>query len=220
MSKGKIIAIVGGPRSGKSFLVGLLAKHYGGVAILEGEEQNFPERIREDIHKNIRPLERITWFRNKLVREYFRALKIKQEGKIVVIDNFWVSYQLYIDALAKDFEGEIIHELAEIDRQTIEWPDIVIFLSLSEKGIRDFISRGGREFDRGEDFIQNQALPIHKLHMEFFNQRDIKGKVISVSRDNLDFANKEDFQKLLELIETYKPHTFELFSTNTAPKKK
>lgn len=38
MSTGKIIAVVGGPRSGKSLLVDRLAKHYEGVAILEGEE--------------------------------------------------------------------------------------------------------------------------------------------------------------------------------------
>lgn len=204
MSTGKIIAIVGGPRSGKSFLVDRLSKHYDGVAIMEGEEQDFPERIREDIQKNIRPLERITWFRNKLVREYFRAVEMKREGKTVVIDNFWLSYQLYIDALAKDFEGDIIHDLAEIDRLTIEWPDIVIFLSLSEQGIRDFIKRGGREFDQSEDFIKNQALPIHKLHDVFFSREDIKGKVISVPRDGLDFADEKDFKTLLEKIDSFK----------------
>lgn len=204
MNPGKVIAVVGGPRSGKSFLVERLAKHYEGVAILEGEEQDFPERIREDIQKNIRPLERIAWFRNKLVREYFRAIEMKREGKIVVIDNFWLSYQLYIDALAKDFEGSIIHDLAEIDRLTIEWSDIVIFLSLSEKGIRDFIKRGGREFDQSEDFIKNQALPIHKLHDAFFSREDIKERVISVQRDNLDFADKKDFSALVEKINGFK----------------
>ena len=196
----KIIAIVGGSRSGKSFLVDRLAKHYNGVAILEGEEQAFPERIREDIQQNIRPLERTIWFRNKLVKEYFHASKIKQEGKVVVLDNFWISYQLYIDALAKDFEGSIIHDLAEIDRLTIEWPDIVIYLSLSEQKIRDFIKRGGREFDQSEDFIQNQALPIHKLHNEFFSQEGVRERVISVPRDGLDFADEKDFQHLIEKI--------------------
>lgn len=129
---------------------------------------------------------------------------MKRDGKTVVIDNFWLSYQLYIDALAKDFEGSIIHDLAEIDRLTIEWPDIVIFLSLSEQGIRDFIKRGAREFDQSEDFIQNQALPIHKLHDVFFSREDIKERVISVPRDKLDFADEKDFKGLVEKIDSFK----------------
>lgn len=199
---GKIIAIVGGPRAGKSFLVDKLAKHYAGVAILEGEEQDFPERIREDIQKNIRPLERIVWFRNKLVKEFFKASELKKEGKIVVIDNFWISYQLYIDALAKDFEGDIIHDIASIDRATLEWPDVTILLSLSEDGIRKFVKQGGREFDNNEEFIVNQALPVHRLHMEFFNREEIKDKVLIIQRDELDFDNEEDFSSLLEKVDS------------------
>lgn len=202
MSNGKIIAIVGGPRSGKSFLVNLLAKHYGGVAILEGEEQDFPERIREDIQKNVRPLERIVWFRNKQVKEYLRAIELKNAGNIVITDTFWISYQLYIDALAKDFEGEVIHDIAFIDRQTLEWPDLTILLSLSEDGIRDFVKRGGREFDNNEDFIQTQALPVHKLHTDFFSMETVKDKVITIQRDNVDFEKGEDFNDLINFIES------------------
>ncbi|MCF7815589.1 MAG: deoxynucleoside kinase [Candidatus Pacebacteria bacterium] len=202
MSKvGKIISVVGGPRAGKSFLVKLLAQHYNGVAILEGEESDFPERIRIDIQENIRPLERITWFRNKLVKEYLGALEKKEEGSVVVTDNFWISYQLYIDALAKDFESEVIYDLATIDKQTLPWPDVVIFLSLEESGIRDFIKRGGRDFDQSEEFIQNQALPIHKLHTSFFNRDEIKPKVLTIQRDQLDFLNESDFESLISKIE-------------------
>ncbi len=198
---GKIIAIVGGPRAGKSYLVDKLAKYYGGVAILEGEEQDFPERIREDIQQNIRPLERIVWFRNKLVKEFSKALDLKKEDKTVVIDNFWISYQLYIDALAKDFEGEIIHDIASIDRETLDWPDLTILLSLSENGIREFVKRGGREFDNSEEFIQNQALPVHKLHFDFFSNEEMKDNVLIIQRDDIDFEKEEDFNDLIETIE-------------------
>lgn len=201
MTNGKIIAIVGGPRAGKSFLVEKLARHYGGIPILEGEEHDFPERIREDIQKNIRPLERIVWFRNKLVKEFFKALNLKNEGKTVVIDNFWISYQLYIDALAKDFEGEIIHDIASIDRETLLWPDLTILLTLSEDGIREFVKRGGREFDNSEEFIKNQALPVHKLHTDFFNKEEVKDNVLIIQRDSIDFEKEEDFNDLIESIE-------------------
>jgi len=203
MNQGKIIAVVGGPRSGKSFLVSRLAKYYKGVAILEGEESDFPERIKEDIQKNIRPLERIIWFRNKLVREYLIATKEKDKGNTIVTDNFWVSYQLYIDALANDFEGQLINDIAQTDKETLPWPDVVILLALSDEGVRDFIKRGGREFDQTEDFIQKQALPVHRLHEDFFNREGTKKNVIIVQRDELDFEKQEDLQVLIEKIEAY-----------------
>jgi deoxyadenosine/deoxycytidine kinase len=201
MNQGKIIAVVGGPRSGKSFLVSRLAEYYKGVAILEGEESDFPERIREDIQKNIRPLERIVWFRNKLVQEYLKAIKKKEEGHVVITDNFWISYQLYIEALANDFEGELINNVALIDRETLPWPDAVILLTLSEEGVRNFIKRGGREFDQTEEFIQKQALPVHRLHEKFFSREGMQKNVLIIQRDELDFEKQEDLQTLIEKIE-------------------
>lgn len=109
--EGRIIAIVGAPRSGKSFLAKRLVEHYGGRAFFEGEEINFPARIKEDIAKNIRPLERVLWFRNKLVEKYRVALRHKQKGELVILDTFWISYQLFIDALVKGFERALLRSV-------------------------------------------------------------------------------------------------------------
>jgi deoxyadenosine/deoxycytidine kinase len=204
MNQGKIIAVVGGPRSGKSFLVSRLAQHYKGIAVLEGEESDFPLRIKEDIQENIRPLERIMWFRNKQVREYFKAIKEKEEGHIVVTDNFWISYQLYTGAIADGFEEELINDVAQIDRDTLPWPDVIILLTLQEEALRDFIKRGGRQFDQTEEFIQKQALPVHRLHEEFFNREGIREKTIIIQRDDLDFEKENDLRKVIEKIERYR----------------
>ena len=200
--KGKIIAIVGPPRSGKTFFSDLLARHYKGKVILQGEEKDFPKRITEDIEKNIRPLERILWFRNMLVRKYLLALKHKNKGSVVILDTFWMSYQLHIDALVGGFRRDVIRELAEIDRKLLSYPDIIIFLKVSEKTIRKFIKLGGRKFDNSEEFIVKQALPISKLHENFFKKnRILADKVVIVERDSMDFEKKVDFQKIIRLIE-------------------
>ncbi len=52
-NKGRIIAIVGAPRSGKSYLARRLATYFNAELFLEGEEGEFPSRIEEDIAKNI-----------------------------------------------------------------------------------------------------------------------------------------------------------------------
>lgn len=89
MVKGKIICVVGAPRTGKSFLVNKLSEYIQAKAFYEGEENDFPLRLQEDIAKNIRPMERILWFRNKLVDQYTQALALKAQGETVVSD---VSY--------------------------------------------------------------------------------------------------------------------------------
>lgn len=201
-NNGKIIAVVGGPRSGKSFLSGLLAKHYKAKAILEGEEADFPERIREDIEKNIRPLERILWFRNMLARKHLQALKYKQNGKTVILDTFWMSYKLHIDALISGFPKEVIDEVAEIDEQLLSYPDVIIFLNAKKQTILKFIKLGGRKFDNSEEFIMEQALPIQELHQKFFKKHgNPTGKLIVVHRDSLDFAKPADFINIINQIE-------------------
>jgi len=197
---GKIIAIVGAPRSGKSFLAKRLVEHYGGRAFLEGEEIDFPARIKEDITKNIRPLERVLWYRNKLVEKYRVALRHKQEGELVILDTFWVSYQLFIDALAAWLERTLLHDVASIDIKSLGWPDLTVFLNISERGMRKFIALGGRSFDRSEEFIKNQALPVNTLHQKFFSRFKHRGEVFIINRGSLDFVKQRDFEKLVWMI--------------------
>ena len=200
-SKGKIIAIVGSPRSGKSFLSKILADYYGADLFIE-DANAFPARILEDLAKNIRPLERSLWFRNQLVHKYREALKCKKDDRYAVVDNFWLSWQLYIDVLDIDFEAELLREIADFDREILGWPDIIIFLKVQELSIRKFIKLGGRDFDQMEEYITKQVLPVNKSHQDFFeNNVNIPSKVIVLERDGLDFLKRDDLKKLISLIE-------------------
>lgn len=197
---GKIIAIVGAPRSGKSYLAKKLANHFDCRLFLEGEDLDFPARIKEDIKNNVRPLERIIWFRNQQVKKFCLAVKHRNQGETVIVDTFWFSYQLYIDALTKGFERKIARELADIDRKSMPWPDKIIFLDISEKNIRKFISLGGREFDNSENFIKQQVIPINRMHKELFSKKAFATRVIKIDRNNLDFNKSKDFNFLLKKI--------------------
>lgn len=200
-TKGKIIAVVGSPRSGKSFLSKILADHYGADVFIE-DVNVFPARILEDLAKNIRPLERSLWFRNQLVRKYRDALVCKKEGKSAIVDNFWLSWQLYLDVLDIDFEAELLREIADFDREILGWPDVIIFLKVQESSIRKFIKLGGRDFDQMEEYITKQVLPVNKSHQDFFeNNPSIPSKVIVLERDNMDFLRRDDLQNLIFLID-------------------
>jgi len=201
VKQGKIIALVGAPRSGKSYLTDLLAKHYSAISMHEGEVSDFPKRILEDIEKNIRPLERIIWFRNQAIKRYADALKLKEEGKMIVMDTFWITYQLYIDTLLEGFEKELMLECAALDRKTLPWPDKIIFLRIDEKGIRNFIKKGARTFDQSEDFIKNQALPVNEMHNNFFSKKENLENLFIVNRGDLDFSKLEDLSMLIKRID-------------------
>lgn len=200
MSEGRIIAVVGGPRSGKSFLTKKLADYYGGVAFIEEE---LPLRIQENLKRDVRDIERHLWFRNQQVKIFLQAQELKRRGQVAILDNFWISYQLYLEATT-GFEREVVDELAEIDRQMFDWPDLVILLCNSEQGIREFIKKGGREFDNSEEYIQRTILPINAIQEKFFKSHQGVKNVAVIDRDGLDFKDDLHFAELLERINTEK----------------
>ena len=195
--KGKIIAIMGASRSGKSYLAKKIAKEFNAELFLEGEEGEFPTRIVEDIQKNIRPLERILWFRDMLIKRYVKALELKKQGKNVVLDVFWLSNDLFFDVLLEGFELELMRERAAIDRMLLPFPDLTIFLKTSEQGIRNFVTLGGRSYDQSEEVLIEQLLPINDMHEKFFANPPTGLHVLTIDRTHKDFDREEDFAEVL-----------------------
>lgn len=140
--KGKIIAVVGVPASGKSFLVKKLAQHYKAIAFFEGEEKDLPKRVTENLKKNIRNLETIVWFRNKLAKEIVKAKKLAQKGRNMILDTFWLSNECDVKSMLKGFEKDIVTELSNFDRKILDYPNIVIFLKISGQTINNFVKKG------------------------------------------------------------------------------
>jgi len=200
---GKIIVITGGPRSGKSTLVKMLANHFNGKAFLEGEEKDFPKRIIDDIVNSDKPLELMLWFRNLAVKQYLEALEIRQKGGIAILDCFWLTNQPYIDSWVPDeFEKNLLTEVSGIDLKTFPWPDKVVVLAQSKEGIREFSKLGGREFEDNDDYLEKQ-LAIHKQHDSYFESiKNIYPNIVLLNRERLDFLNnQEHFNKVLSLLE-------------------
>ncbi len=200
-TQGKIIAVVGAPRAGKSFLVQKLAQYYGGEALLEGEEADFPARLKEDIKENIRPLERMLWFRNKMVKDYLKADAIRKEGGIAVVDTFWMSLEPYIPILTEGFERDICQDLFTIDTQLLSLPDVTILLQNSFENTKNFLKLGKRDFDSGLIYSEEYILSNQEMHRKTFSQEGLAKKAFVLQRDSLDFEKKSDLQIVLDRIE-------------------
>ena len=194
-----IIAVIGGPGVGKSFFVDKLSKYLKAETIIENVEE-IPEKIIENFKKDIGQIETILWFRNRCIRDIEKALRLKSDGKIVIMDTYLISNELHITTMTSGFEQEILLEQAKFDRKYILKPDVVIFLDASENKIKEFTYKRGRDFDTNEKFIQRN-LSIKKAHQEYYNKN--KDSIIYINRDNLDFEKEEDIKKVIEKIERF-----------------
>ncbi len=187
-----IIAIIGAPGTGKTFLTKKLAEHLGAEQILEDE---IPDRIIENLKHNKRPAETIIWFRNKCIRDMEKAQKFKKQGKTVVMDTYWLSNELYIPIMTEGFEKELLVEQAEIDHNYLPQPDIVVYLDASEETIRKLVQLRGRNFDTSEPYLKH-ILEIKKAHDDYYKKN--KKSLVYINRDELDFG--KDIRKVADSL--------------------
>lgn len=183
----KIIAVIGPPASGKSTLIRSLNKKYKIRPFMEGEEKDLPNFIKNNIDRNIKGLQTILFFHNQYLRQYSEAIKLSHNGEIVLLDNFWLANLFYINIMLKDKEDKLMAEdLIVLTGKILPEPDIVLYLEIADKTIKERIKQRGRKFEK--NFLTN-ALKINKEYYNFFNQKHFKkylntSKIIKINSDN------------------------------------
>jgi deoxyadenosine/deoxycytidine kinase len=200
IKKGIIIAVSGGPGTGKSSLVRRLAEFYRAEAFYEGEEKDFPETVRQGIKTGENQLATRLYFRNKTFSQYLKALKLKKSGRIVILDNFWLVNEVCCrEFLIDPFEKEMMLSTSSLDRDIFPWPDLIISLKANPKKIREFVLARGRSFEINNDFLERYAA-IHETHDKYLKSFKINN-VLYIDRSELDFKKSTDFLDLTKRIE-------------------
>jgi deoxyadenosine/deoxycytidine kinase len=200
IKQGFIIAVSGGPATGKSTLVKKLAEHYKAKAFLEGEEKDYPARIWKDVENGRNQLELIVYFRNKQVKEYQQALRIKNSGGRAILDTFYLTNEIYADQWIKDkFERAAAKDMIEVDSWFLPLPDLTICLSCDKKMSLDFLAKRGRKHEQKVKVIKNY-LKINAAHDKFFKSLKLKN-VLFIDRGGLDFEKEKDLRFLIKKID-------------------
>jgi deoxyadenosine/deoxycytidine kinase len=194
---GKIIAIIGAPGSGKSFLVHKLAEKLHALAFMEGEVPDFPPEIFTKLKENICDLEVFLWFRHKLIKEMVEAKKVAHLGKVILLDTFWKCSECYLDLIEDLEERKEASRLLEEDARIIPLPDKIILLKASEEKLREFMQQRGRSFENEETLQVNLFL---QQEYERIFTLDRFSNLIIIDRDNLDFEKEEDLMEIIEII--------------------
>lgn len=197
--QGFIIAVSGGPAIGKSTLVKKITRHYNAKAFMEGEEKDIPKEIWKMIKSGHRVLDLVFYFRNKTVSQYLVALKLKAGGRNVILDDFYLTNDVYIKEWIKDsFEREIAENMSKIDRSFLSLPDLIICLSANEKKTREFVRKRGRKNEASNNLVK-KYLNLGQAHENFFRRLKLKN-IVFVDRSELDFNSQKDFENLVKIL--------------------
>jgi len=169
-SEGKIIAVVGAQSSGKSTLVNrIIAKNSLWKGFFEGE--SFPKYVTDAFSNPEKRLQAFLYFHNKWVEQYIEAERLRDQGRVVILDNYWLSNLFYIDTLINDDEKEQIIKLIENTARLFSPPDGIIYLDINIKTmiqrIRERITTGDRFWENTEDWLP-EPINVKKRYVEFF----------------------------------------------------
>jgi deoxyadenosine/deoxycytidine kinase len=179
---GKIIAVVGAPASGKSTLVSSLAKIRKVRYFLEKEEE-LPGYIKDNIKRNKNGLQTILFFHNRAVDNYIKSIKLKSEGKTVILDTFWLSNLFYLDTmLPNKNERELIKKFVKLIAKFFPMPDSILFLDVSDKILKERLEKRGRKFEK--DFLKS-AIRISQAHRNYF-RNNLKKITLTINADKLE----------------------------------
>ena len=190
-----IIAVCGGPGTGKSTLVHMLADYYQAEAIFEGEE--FPERIKENLRDNQNQLESRIFFRNLLTKMHLKAEQLKAAGKNVIMDTFWLTNDVYSEHwLEHEFQKDLMRELSLLDSQFLSMPDLMIILEADKNKVHEFMMQRGRLFEIDGDVV-NRFVMTGNAHRDFFSRHH---NAYFIDRSELDFEKPEHFKIVTDLI--------------------
>ena len=139
---------------------------------------------------------------DRITHNYRLALSRAKMGKNVILDSPIYQNQLFVELFIKDWTNRmILYQMGKIDLEVFPQPDIVIYLSSTKNSIMRFLNerKGKREWENDRWISLLQRMPaIVEKQMHVF--KNYAGKYIRINREDFDFSNQIDFNKLLDLL--------------------
>lgn len=196
---GKIVAIIGPMRCGKSYLTKKLAEHYGVPYFLEGEEADMPASIIEDMRKNTHPVERFRYFRDISVANHIAAEKLVAHAPIVFIDTFWFNNAPWIGIYdASDEERAVMRGIFASDAASLPRPAFAVYLKANVETSKRLAALGGRTF---EEDLEEQMIKLKSAYGSFMVSSAPDFPFTEIDRSGLDFDRPEDLRLVVEKID-------------------
>ena len=148
------LAFAGLPSSGKSSTARALGRILEIETLLEPEETDWPELVRE--RETMGAFTALTWFRTVRVPQLFIAEQKRRKETSLIVDS-------YYDVLIGDYLGkapfdwlmptddpyfEAASAMVQADWERLPKADVLVFLRLDEGTWTEFMKKRDRDFDR------------------------------------------------------------------------
>jgi deoxyadenosine/deoxycytidine kinase len=197
---GKIIAIIGAQRTGKSYLCQKLSEAMRARFFLEGDGGVIPDWLQNDIQQGTNTLRRVLWFRNILVHNFKKAQELTKQGETILLDVLYTDVEAHAHILLRDHDLDVVMNTFQLDTAELGYPDRIIYLINNEERTKQFIREGGRAFDTSERYFTDYVVPVREAFENSVARFPPSVPVLRLDRSDLDFNLQSDLQVILDFI--------------------
>jgi len=192
--KGEVIAFIGAPGVGTSFLIKQMACRYCRPCFLEGEEGIFTQSVLDVINNKEDSPERYNWLTNRIKLILEQAHTIANTGITSYVDGDILLVEAWFKAEIGNQSPLVLKKWLEINNHLMA--DKVIILTASDKKLKENIISRGRLSEQS-DFIKKRAIRIGQECVKLENKyKHIK----LLDRSSLDFTEVQTLDLVDNLI--------------------
>lgn len=178
--KGKLIAAMGLPGSGKSSVIRALGQLLGVQTFHEPEESEWAEAVeKRDICGRFTAM---MWFRATRLPPLYEADQLRKQGKTVIVDSYYdklFSRLLHKPGMEWLIEPSdpyfgIVHQVAQLDLHKLPDADCLISFELTYETWLQFLTLRKRTLDTDDTFLDSYKTQAHfidaaKYYTQHFN---------------------------------------------------
>lgn len=193
------VVIEGNIGSGKTSLVSLLSKRYGGRSVLEGFAENpFLPRFYEDPDRYAFAVEM------SFLSDRYHQLNSELRQQSLFTSNTFSDYSLsksliFARSNLQQDEFELFKKMYQIMMSNLPKPDLLVYLHRDVDELQKNIQKRGRDYE--QNISDEYLIKIQDSYFQYLKQQELKMLVLDINK--LDFVtNSETFDKICQLIDS------------------
>lgn len=196
MKKGCIITIIGQSGVGKTYLASRLAREMNVDFFPEPEGKTLPKFVQKAFFLQKNLLKAHEWFARNLEKRVDVALKMREQGKRMIMDTHPKIYIFYAQAFLSKTEAKKIAQKIQLLLRKFPKNDPIIYLQNNKKSIVERRKKRGYQHETLVENTIGEQRVARNMKFFFINKKN----VIFLKREKHDFSKPENIQHIISMI--------------------